>query len=391
MKKIEFLSDFKIITNIEKGNAKIDYRFKIIYAIAMICVIADHLRGKGSIELNIQGWFNYSSFHMPLFMFSAGYFFKSKNIRQLFNYIKKKFKRLILPLYGYNIFYGLIIQCMEKLGFKHIRNFNFAIIFLEPLAGSGFHFIGPAWFSSNLFFVEVYNILKRKFIFLLTNKINEFEPIYLAFDMLMSFISVIISNKGYNKNFINIRILRFMHLNIYYELGIFYCKHLECLINQIPNDFYFLSIFSVKLCFHVFYSKSPVFFYGKSEYYGYNAFTVIIISILGILFWLRIANNLEPILGTNFYINNIADNTFSIMMNHLFVIDCIEYIFFLISKTTQYCKDFDSIKFYSFDLKYIYIPNQVLQIGIFYFLNCLFIPIIIQKIINKFKKIIKFY
>ena len=137
--------------------------------------------------------------------------------------------------------------------------------------------------------------------------------------------------------------------------------------------------------------KISRFLYGKSEYYGYNAFTDIIISILGILFWLRIANNLEPILGTNFYINNIADNTFSIMMNHLFIIDCVEYVFLIIPKTTKYCKDFDSIRFYSFDLKFIYIPNQVLQIGIFYFLNCLFIPIIIQKIINKFKKIIKFY
>lgn len=391
MKKIEFLSNFKNITKIEKENAKIDYRFKIIYAIAMICVIAEHLRGKGSIELNIQGWFHYSSFHMPLFMFSAGYFFKSKNIKLLFNYIKKKFKRLILPLYGYNIFYGLIIQYMEKLGFKHIRTFNFTIIFLEPLFGSGFHYIAPSWFSSTLFFVEVYNILKRKFVFLLTSKMDKFEPIYLTIDMLMSFFSVILSNKRYNKKIINIRILRFMHMNIYYELGIFYRKYLENIINQMSNDFYFLSIFSIKLCFHVLYSKSPVFFYGISEYYGYNAFTVINISILGILFWLRIANNLEPILGTNYYINIIADNTFSIMINHLFVIDCVEYCFLFISKMTKYCKDFDAIKFYSFDFHYIYIPNQVLQIGIIYFLNCLFIPIIIQKVINKFKKIIKFY
>ena len=57
---------------------KIDYRFKIVYALAMMSVIADHCRGKGSIEFNIQGWFNYSSYHMPLFMFAAGYFFKEK-------------------------------------------------------------------------------------------------------------------------------------------------------------------------------------------------------------------------------------------------------------------------------------------------------------------------
>ena len=33
----------------------IDYRFKILYSIGIISVIASHLSGKGSIELNIQG------------------------------------------------------------------------------------------------------------------------------------------------------------------------------------------------------------------------------------------------------------------------------------------------------------------------------------------------
>ena len=43
---------------IDKNNIVIDkfipdYRFKIVYAIAMLSVIAEHCRGKGSIELNI--------------------------------------------------------------------------------------------------------------------------------------------------------------------------------------------------------------------------------------------------------------------------------------------------------------------------------------------------
>ena len=72
---------------LEKKRINVDYRFKLVYAIAMISVIVDHLFGKGSIELNIQGWFNYSSYHMPLFMFSAGYFFKSKNVNHTSEYI----------------------------------------------------------------------------------------------------------------------------------------------------------------------------------------------------------------------------------------------------------------------------------------------------------------
>ena len=123
-------------------------------------------------------------------------------------------------------------------------------------------------------------------------------------------------------------ILRIIHLNIYYELGIFYKKHIERILKNIRNDIYCLHIFTFKLCFHLYYSKAPFFYYGMSQYYNYSPFTVIIISILGIAFWLRICEIFEPVLGKSYYINLIADNTYSIMMNHLLALDIIKFIFF---------------------------------------------------------------
>ena len=90
-----------------------------------------------------------------------------------------------------------------------------------------------------------------------------------------------------------------------------------------------------------------MFYYGKSKFFNYSPFTVIVVSILGICFWLRISENLEPILGKNFYVNVIADNTFSIMMNHFLAIDIIRTFFAFISKYTKYCKDFDFNRHYS--------------------------------------------
>ena len=210
---------YKIITkkNIGQNIKNVDYRFKIVYAIAMISVIAEHCRGKGSIELNIQGWFNYSSYHMPLFMFSAGYFFKSRNINHTSEYIYKKFKKLIFPIYTYNFFYGIYEQILKKLGFQssNMRSFSFIIIFIEPLGGCGFKYIKPSWFSSTLFYVEVYNILKRKLIDILRIKCH--ESIYLIIDLVISYNSINLSNRGLNKKTIHIHILRFLHLNIYYE------------------------------------------------------------------------------------------------------------------------------------------------------------------------------
>ena len=388
MKKDQY--NFDLIQSDErfqKNKSKVDYRFKIIYTIAMLSVIADHLRGRGSFELNIQGWFNYGSFHMQLFMFSAGYFFKSNNVSNTFDYIRKKFARLIIPIYQYNFFYGFYIQLLKKLGFKNnIRPFNFSILFIEPLGGCGFKHITPSWFSSSLFFVEVYNIIKRKIISLIKIELN--ESIYLIIDFFLSYYCVILSNRGYNKYNLYMHILRFIHLNVYYEFGIFFKKYLELVLIKVKTELYFITIFALKLSFHLYYSNAPVFYFGKSEYFQYSPYTVISISILGILFWFKIGEILEPILGTNFYINIIANNTFSIMINHSLAIDLIRTFFALISKNTKYCQNFDFNRYYSMDVSYIYIPNNVLQSGIIYFLNCLIFPIIISKINNKIKYLI---
>lgn len=377
-----------IIKNVSVDNSsKIDYRFKVVYAIAMLSVIAEHCRGKGSIELKIQGWFNYSSYHMPLFMFAAGYFFKEKYVNSPRDYIFRKFKKLIMPIYLYNFFYGIYIQFLKIRGFKNlIRPFSFRIIFIEPLNGEGFIYITPSWFSSSLFFVEIYNILKRKIINIFRVNLN--ESIYFIIDIALSSMSVIYSNKGYNRRYLYMHLFRILHLNVYYELGIFYKKFLEKYICKITSDIYFCIIFIIKLCFHLYYSHELAFYYGHSNYFKNSPHTVIIISFLGIAFWLRISEILEPIFGKDKYINLIADNTFSIMINHPLALDIIRTIFSLISKNTRYCKDFNFNRYYGMDHRYIYIPKKIVQTGIIYFLSCLAIPIIIQKIINKIKKLI---
>ena len=131
----------------------------------------------------------------------------------------------------------------------------------------------------------------------------------------------------------------------------------------------------------------PVFQYSRSEYYNYPHFTVFINSFSGIIFYLRISELIEPLIGKNFYINIIADNTFSIMVNHNLANFIIKNIFAIISKKTKYFKDFDFNLYYS-NFFYIYTPNKVISSGIIYLISNLLFPIIIQKMINKSKIII---
>jgi len=135
---------------------------------------------------------------------------------------------------------------------------------------------------------------------------------------------------------------------------------------------------------HIYYKREIGFYYGGANFYNYPPFIVIFVSILGIAFWLRICEIFEPVLGKSYYINLIADNTYSIMMNHLLALDIIKFIFLLINKYTKFCKDFDVLQYYNMNEFYIYIPHKIKQIGIIYFLNCLLFPILFEKIKNLF-------
>ena len=56
---------------------KTDYRFKILYAIGMIMVVAGHYTEGGGINI-LANWFPYYGFHLGLFLFASGYFYKEK-------------------------------------------------------------------------------------------------------------------------------------------------------------------------------------------------------------------------------------------------------------------------------------------------------------------------
>ena len=59
---------------------KIDYRFKILYAVAILMVVAGHCDG-GGISLDFAQWFPYEGIHLALFTFCSGYFFKDAALK----------------------------------------------------------------------------------------------------------------------------------------------------------------------------------------------------------------------------------------------------------------------------------------------------------------------
>ena len=131
----------------------INYTFKMLYIIAIFMVIDGHL---GSIDyLNLEGLMRYQNFHLSLFMFASGYFLNPKENPKLF--LSKKITKLILPLYGWNIFYGLLCHILNtNFGYSLGDSFNLYNIFIAPLTdGHQFIYNMASWFIVPLFLLQI--------------------------------------------------------------------------------------------------------------------------------------------------------------------------------------------------------------------------------------------
>nr|MCR5403910.1 hypothetical protein [Butyrivibrio sp.] len=176
-------------------------------------------------------------------------------------------------------------------------------------------------------------------------------------------------------------LVRMLYLLSFYELGILYKEKLEKIDRKLPSFWYFTVLFLIEF--------GIIYHYGRTLEYSAawcNNFTEgpvmpIIAGVLGIALWLRIATIVEPVVGRSKYINLIADNTFSIMMNHVLGIMVAKWIFGLISLFHAEFADFDWVSFKTY-YQYIYLPRQSVHSLMFYTVMGILIPILIQKVID---------
>lgn len=92
---------------------QIDYRFKIMYALGVIFVASGHCE-MGGISL-MYDWFPPAAFHLGLFVFASGYFYKSQSEINIIQYIFRKAKALLLPMYLWNFFMQVLFHCQNLL------------------------------------------------------------------------------------------------------------------------------------------------------------------------------------------------------------------------------------------------------------------------------------
>lgn len=131
------------------GQTKRELWADIAKGIGVILVILGHTSQLSNIAIE---WI--FSFHMPLFFWISGYFYK--DAESIASYAKKKFTTLIWPYFLYSIIF-LIINCFVV---REDRN----LIINEILGGlSGQGTDGILWFFPALFWTEIIFFLLKKY------------------------------------------------------------------------------------------------------------------------------------------------------------------------------------------------------------------------------------
>lgn len=142
------------------GENKLDYKIVFLYAIATILVLLGHTNGIIDFGQKVIPYYTY---HLGIFVFCSGYLYKDVDEEHIFKYIWKKIKKLIIPMYVWNLLYGIFVFILHSKGYTYGGNLTFHSLVISPLInGHQFIFNMGFWFVVPLFCVQVFNILLRK-------------------------------------------------------------------------------------------------------------------------------------------------------------------------------------------------------------------------------------
>lgn len=359
--------------------------FCILSGLAIVMVAAGHL---GYNLLAVNDLFPYYSFHVPLFMFISGYFYKDSEEEHPLAYVKKKCVRLLVPYLIWNLFYGLIALFLRGRGFALGEAVSFRTLFLTPfLHGYQFLYNYAAWFVPVLFVIEMMNLLMR----LIARRLFKMSPpkrewLYLAASLLIGMAVVYLAIGGHVWG--NYKAPgRILFLYPCFQMGQFYRKNLEE-HDTLGNLPYFAVLIGIQTLLHLCCNGlafSSVWCTGFAN----GPIIPYVTTVSGIAFWLRIARLLTPIAGENRAVRYLGQNTFTVMMHHVMIFMLIKMILACIAIHTGFCADFD-FEQYRTNIDYIYLVRGTEHFKMVYLAAGVIIPLLIrhaaERLLNKKRK-----
>lgn len=283
--------------------------FMVLSCIGILLVVLGHLNF-GVLEFG--GIFPYYSYHVLIFVFIAGYFYKEDDEQNILGFIWRKTKRLLIPYYILNVVYGIIVTILHQFGFTFGEEITWYNLLVEPIMGGHqFELNAPAWFVPALFLLEIINVLARKVLRLI--RLNN-EYILMGLYMIVGIGAVWLAVRGSVYGYYKLP-GRLMIMAPVLQFGRLYRTKLER-YDTLPGLYYFMILFAANslmayLCGGLGYSVVWATGFANGPVIPF------VTGLTGIALWLRISRILAKAIANNSFIRYMSKHTYSIMVHQL--------------------------------------------------------------------------
>lgn len=342
-----------------------NYVMRALYLIAIVFVVDGHTV-LGDL-FTLDGLFRYYSFHLMLFAFGSGYFFRPRG--SFLADTAHRAKRLLIPLYAWNLVYGLGAAVLRRAGgFEIGAELSPYTLLLAPIV-DGEHFVWNlgAWFIFPLFLVQVMYAAVRRLAVLWGDR----EGVTFLLCLIPGVIAVELCHAG-RQDALPLMLMRPLILMPGYAGGMLYRRCLEKR-DTLPTVPYLTVIVILRALLCVRY-ENLAYLLSSCTYFTCGAFGVYAGAALAIAFYLRIARLLAPHVKKSRLALYASRHTFDIMMHHYMGFFALNCVFLVMNILGVGAADF-SVKSFRHVGEYAYAPGGRAEWDVLYLLAGLLFPL----------------
>lgn len=355
-------------------NKRIHQDFKILYVFGILFIVFGHLGGTLGILTEL---FPFHSFHVALFVFASGYFYKKP--KRLASFFGHNFLRLLLPLLAWNAFFGVLAAFTHLFGMTIGGTLSFYNLILDPfLYGNAFGFSPASWFVVPFFCTKAFHAALDSCI--RTKREGIKKCALCIFYLCLGVLGAYLSDLGYNRGGM-LFWLRIFHFLPFFAFGMLY-RSIEPFLS-LPVFFRLGLTLLLQTGIWLLKGKIPVFDQTLSAGFQGEYVLPFLLGVNGTLFWLNVSKLLAQTLSLK-PISFLADHTYDVMMLHQLGFFALKLLFFLGYKI-GICPAFDSYAFKT-NVWYVYLPLGFEPFLLLYLLAGVLLPLLFSLFKERFKK-----
>lgn len=334
--------------NLKSAASRENPTFRALYLMAILFVVDGHSSALGSL-FDLGGLMRYYSFHLMLFAFGAGYFLSDDAAAHPGRTLARRAKRLLAPLYAWNLVYGVGAALLRRFGgFAIGQPLSAYTLLLAPLT-DGEHFVWNlgSWFLFPLFLSQALYLLLRS----VSRRLGDREPLAFLPCLLAGCAAVEFIRRGGSAP---VWLLRPLILLPGVAGGALYRRCLEK-HDTLPTLPYLLGLLMLRVLL-IARCGNLAYLLSSCSYFDCGALGVYLGGAAAIAICLRVARLIAPLTEKSRVLAFASRHTFDIMMHHYMGFFAVNSIFLVLNFLRIGAADF-SVQAFRTQGGYLYAPG----------------------------------